>query len=68
MRDCVDKGRLRPQNGGKASARIKPEERHKIHALYKSGRLQREIAADYGVSQVCISQILRGKRVDHEAH
>jgi hypothetical protein len=63
--DCVAKGRLRPQFGGLASRRIQVSEYPTIFAMYEHGNKQQVIADKYGVTQVCISQILLGKRRVH---
>jgi hypothetical protein len=68
-RDCVSKGRLRPRNGGLAGRKIPANEFKAILDAYASGETQKDIAAKYGVTQPCISQILlRKRRVDYPAN
>ena len=65
--DCVAKGRLRPGRTG-GIKKLSPQNIDAIKAMRMRGALQRQIAAVFGVSQVRVSQILKGKHGNRSAH
>lgn len=62
--DCVSKGRLRPGRVG-GPRKIADHQRMQIVEMSKAGALQKEIAEVFGVTRERISQIIRGKYVNH---
>ncbi len=78
VRDCVSKGRLRPQNGHKAMLRVRnyngslnPQSKltegqvKEIRFTEQRHGVGAELARAYGVSQTVISGIRRGTRWNH---
>lgn len=55
-----DRGRF-PSGENHWWSKLSEEKAKEIREEYARGRLQREIAADYGVSQTLISAVVRGK-------
>jgi hypothetical protein len=60
MQDCVEKGRLRPGRVG-APRKVSDEQRITIAELRSQGMLQRQIAQQFGITQVRVSQLLRAQ-------
>ncbi len=54
-REMVDRGRY------KGPSRLSPDDRAAIRRRFAAGELQRVIAADYGVCQATVSNVVRGK-------
>lgn len=59
-RDMRDRGRF-PSGENHWWSKLSEDKAKEIREEYAKGRLQREIAADYGVSQTLISAVVRGK-------
>ena len=62
MKDCAKKGRLNSQNGNHPRAKLSPDQ---VLAIRRDKRVQREIAADYGVSISAIGLIIMGRNWKH---
>jgi DNA invertase Pin-like site-specific DNA recombinase len=60
MQDCVAKGRLRPGRVG-APRKVSDEQRKRIAELRSQGMLQRQIAQQFGITQVRVSQLLKAQ-------
>lgn len=54
------KPHLIPRGGARGSAKLTDDEAARAIAMLAEGRLQRDIAAEFGVSQTAISKIRRG--------
>lgn len=65
-RDRAAKGRSRDQRGTKNNqAKLDDSKAIEIRRLYKAGLLQREIGAQFGITQTMVGRIVRGKAWTH---
>lgn len=63
--DMLSKGRCNPPKGERGSTKLTSSDVLKIRALYNNGELQKNIAAQFDIHQVMVSQIVTNKVWSH---